>query len=673
MSVKMVNQRINKYSLVRLITHSSRGSALLAVLAVAGILGILGFAFLSKVSSEQRHAGRWRRATQAFYLAEAAISKGVNLLQEEAITEFPYTETDVSFGSGEYSLTIEREQSGQEDGTSGDHDDHDSDHGDDDHDSDHGDDDHDSDHGDDDHGCDHGDDDHDSDHGDDDHGCDHGDDDHDSDHGDDDHGCDHGDDDHGCDHGDDDHDSDHGDDDHDSDHGDDDHDSDHGDDDHDSDHGDDDSDSDSSGAYAVDLYTITGEGEVGGVKRSVQVRLREDTFLRFARFVQSSNLSYARNAVLSGDVWTGVDLRLTGYPVTFMRDVSARGRIQNRSNGIFHGSVTENATPIDLQTAVNLNYYKNLAQGNVADQGVGIYSSTHSTINLDSFDFSGSTPKYNGSSLGSDFNGVVYVSGDAYVEGTLHGGSITIIASDDVVITGHIRTGCTGNSYTQTNPPTVFNSAQGQTQTATVDIDDLITTNTPVVRIRTSGRKWNKIKGELLANGQVISTTYLIRESGSPDEQMATFSNFTVNPSGYSYSVKLYYQSSGTGSNPTWIRVYDGNPVNLGLVAKDTIYIDSQTPRQLVVDAALLARDGNWRALGSSSSHPSGFDGSWVLTINGPIITRVGGSAGPWSSYGVRRYNHDEDIVDYSPPYFPVPLGGWQRIYWKEILPKDIS
>ena len=428
-----------------------------------------------------------------------------------------------------------------------------------------------------------------------------------------------------------------------------------------------------SGAYATETYRIKGIGESGGAVRGIETGYRQDTFLRFARFVQGGNLSYGAHAELSGDVWAGNNLNLNGFPVTFLRNVSVGGVINNYSNGIFSGDVTQGAAPIDLQTAVDLTYYQNLAQGNVLDKGTGIYIASSSTIDFSLFDFSGPVPQYNGVDLTDDFNGVVYVEGDAYVKGTLEGGSITVIASDDIVITDHVRTGNIETGWTRTNPPTVFNSAKGLEQIETVLLDGIVTTDTTVVKLRTSGRKWNEMWMELMEDGNVIGDTYLVRKPGSPDDQMAVISNLSLDPTAHSYSAEIYYKSDGNGANPTWVYAYTGDPVNCGLVAKDKVYIDSGAPRQLIIDAALLSRDTTWQALGDSSSHPDEYDASWKLTINGPIITATGGSAGPWSSYGgTRKYNYDEDIVSSPPPNFPVPFGGWQRVYWKEIKPKDI-
>jgi len=429
-----------------------------------------------------------------------------------------------------------------------------------------------------------------------------------------------------------------------------------------------------SGAYTMDTYTIKGIGKVGESKRGIEMEYQRDTFLRFSRFVQSSssNLSYSAYAVLSGDVWVGNNLNLDGYPVTFLRDVSVGGVINNYTNGIFYGEVIQDADPIDLESAVDLTYYTNLAQGNIPGKGTGIYKSSSSTIDLGLFDFSGPVPKYDGSSLTADFNGVVYVNGDAYVKGTLEGGSITVIASDDVVVTDHVRTSNMATGYTQTNPPIVFNSVQGVEQTETVYLNNIVTADTTVIKMRTSGRKWNQMRMELMEDGNVVGETYLVRRPGSPDEQMAVISNLSLDPWAHSYSANIYYKSLGIGANPAWVRAYTGNPVNLGLVAKDKVYIHPETPRQLVIDAALLARDGSWYALGDNLSHPDEYDSSWQLTINGPIITAVGGSAGPWSAYGgTREYNYDEDILSNPPPNFPVPLN--RCSYWKEIKPMLLS
>jgi hypothetical protein len=130
----------------------------------------------------------------------------------------------------------------------------------------------------------------------------------------------------------------------------------------------------------------------------------------------------------------------------------------------------------------------------------------------------------------------------------------------------------------------------------------------------------------------------------------------------------------------------------------------------LRIDAALMACRANWRVNGGTiGDHPSAGPGpldldldgisgetpynndpspglgwdelnvtsaTWVLNINGPIITYNGGSAWPWSDQSVldnasgptRRYNYDMDVTQFPPPCFPVPLNLWKDVSWTEVF-----
>jgi hypothetical protein len=163
-----------------------------------------------------------------------------------------------------------------------------------------------------------------------------------------------------------------------------------------------------------------------------------------------------------------------------------------------------------------------------------------------------------------------------------------------------------------------------------------------------------------------------------------------------------------TGFDPvTRAANQSGDPANIGLVAESQIQIPVGVRRVLRIDAALLSRTSNWAALGSQTTadHPSAAPGpldldldelietphnndpaagegwdeqtitvnTWVLNITGPIITNVGGSAGPWvgtpSPLGpTRRYNYDMDMTEFPPPCFPVPLNLYKDVSWTEIF-----
>jgi hypothetical protein len=168
------------------------------------------------------------------------------------------------------------------------------------------------------------------------------------------------------------------------------------------------------------------------------------------------------------------------------------------------------------------------------------------------------------------------------------------------------------------------------------------------------------------------------------------------------------------GFNPaTGLPNGGGDPINVGLIAYDYIYLNRTTPRALRLDAAVMSCHSNWRCEGGTlADHPSSAPGpldldmdgivgetpynndpspgsgwdelnitstTWVLNINGPVITYNGGSAWPWNDSSVlatatgptRRYNYDMDITEYPPPCFPVPLNLWKDVSWTEIFETD--
>lgn len=426
--------------------------------------------------------------------------------------------------------------------------------------------------------------------------------------------------------------------------------------------------------YMTGAFRVEALGTRSYRRRGLETRIERDTFLRYSRFVQQTGLAYASNANIMGDVYCGEDLSLNGSPITFWGDLEVGGSILNEWRGIFHGDVSGIGEGIDLVESVNISHYRDLARGFIPGEGTGLYLAGATSIDLDLFDFTGPVGRYDGNALPDDFNGVVFCEGDINIKGTLEGQSLTFFSADDIVATGHIRSGNTMTDSNRINPPMVFNSTQGVEQVMTRNLDDIITAESNVVKLRVAGTKWNEVKIVLMEDGEAIGETYVVREPGSPDEQAAIISNLELDPDEHTYSAEVHYRSSGNGANPTWIEAWEGDPINIGLVARDTFYIGPYTPRQLSIDAAILARDRNWIAQGNSSSHPNGFDSSvWELSMTGPIITMYGGSAGPWSSYGTRYYNFDMDMVGHAPPNFPVPADWWKLAYWWHLKDSEIT
>ncbi|MFH1679170.1 MAG: PilX N-terminal domain-containing pilus assembly protein [Candidatus Eisenbacteria bacterium] len=398
--------------------------------------------------------------------------------------------------------------------------------------------------------------------------------------------------------------------------------------------------------YSGSEFNLAARGRSRDAVRLVEAQIKHDSFLKYARFVEEGGTSYECGAILTGEVYVGGTLGLpsgcsSGSEVEFLEMVAATNGITNKDQAVFHKGYTDSASSIDLESSVDFTLLRNKAKGLGSEcdcEGtgrIGIYMGwnplgigTNGTIDLSLFDFSfpdtsssDTVIRYGGNPvidpvtgspmLAGDFNGVIFYEGDGSVRGTMDGVSA--------------RSLC------------VFAT------------DDLF------------------IEGNILTGH-----------------------------TGY--------------DDVTRLPDHSGDPVNIGMVASDYVYIGG-TSRVAVIDAALVAVRANWRVYNTSlSAHPPAPPGSydldqdgivgespynndpspgggwneiitaanqdktWVLNINGPIITHDGGSAYPWNSSTVlanadgptRRYNYDMDITDFPPPCFPVPLNLWKDFAWAE-------
>lgn len=400
-------------------------------------------------------------------------------------------------------------------------------------------------------------------------------------------------------------------------------------------------------AYSADVIRIVAEGRSRGGFRRVLSEIKHDSFLKYARFVESTGTGYSCGAILTGEIYVGGTLSLpsgcsSGDEVEFLEMVAAVNGITNANEAVFHKGYTDSASPVDLQASVDFSDIRDRSRGTATEcdcEGfgrIGIYMDndplgigTNGTIDLGLFDFyfpdpgSGDTivtygglfvpdPSTGNPLLSSEFNGLIFYEGDGSVRGTMDGVSgrnLSLWATDDIFIEGSVITGHTG-------------------------YDDI---------------------------------------TRAPNSS--------------------------------------GDPVNIGLIAGDYVYLGGIS-RVATIDAALLAVANNWRIWDTSTgAHPPAPPGNydldqdgiigesprnndpsigdgwdeiitganqnitWVLNINGPIITHNGGSAYPWNASTVlsaatgptRRYNYDHDISDFPPPCFPVPLNLWVDHAWAEL------
>ena len=466
-----------------------------------------------------------------------------------------------------------------------------------------------------------------------------------------------------------------------------------------------------SGPCETERYEILGTGHSSNVRRTVALGVRQDSFLRYSRFLESGTLSYDAGVTIGGQVYAGGDISLDGYPATFLERVRTGGKVRNRERGTFNGGVEEYAAPLSLSGSMDKAHYRALSQ-----QAGIYYKSGTPLIDLSRFDFSGDMPTYDGVPLGRDFNGVVFCEHDIAVEGVLEGRSLSIVAGDDIIISGNIRTGCSRKAVGRPASRLKFNAPTGQEVVQTVVLNGLMDGLTNTVKLHVSGPKWQRFNMYLYEGGNLLGVATLQRPAdsrpGNRRDSATILSQQEMDPAKHAYTAEIHFWSQGPNSNPTsgkgtnhvWVEVAAGDPVNVGLIAQDYVYISKHAPRVLTVEAALFSQEANWRPTDyrdgrdADGSHPAchgvwdldgdgriespnedGYDearvngSTWALSINGPIITRTGGSAGAWSyqgqhqGKGTRHYNYDGDITYYEPPHFPVIVSQWQVLYWREV------
>jgi hypothetical protein len=401
-------------------------------------------------------------------------------------------------------------------------------------------------------------------------------------------------------------------------------------------------------AYRSNGYTLVTEGNFQGAVRRVRAQIVHDSFLKYARFIAMAGTSYACGAILTGEVYSGGDLGLPndcdGDDVEFLEFVAAVGDIPNAAYAIFHRGYVTDADPIDLENSVDFAAIRQRARGLLAECDcdglgeVGIYFNKPS---------------------GVDPLGI----GTGPLNFSLFDFCNTTLAPGDTVIT-----------Y---NGVAVVNTKTGQALRIRQFNGLIFFENDGPVRGTLDGRSARSVS--------VFATNNIV-----------VYHNLVTGHTGF---------DPGTG-----LPNGSGNPVNVGLIANNYVYLHRNTPRVLRIDAALMACRANWRVNGGTiGDHPSAGPGpldldldgisgetpynndpspglgwdelnvtsaTWVLNINGPIITYNGGSAWPWSDQSVldnasgptRRYNYDMDVTQFPPPCFPVPLNLWKDVSWTEVF-----
>lgn len=412
-------------------------------------------------------------------------------------------------------------------------------------------------------------------------------------------------------------------------------------------------------AYQANGFTIVSEGEYMGAVRRVKAEIVHDSFLKFARFVSATNLTYACSALLTGEVYTGANLDVpcgctSGQQAQFLESAYAVDDIPNAACADFFRGYVTNAEEIDLENSFDWNDTRNKALGVGPENDCEGKGSVGIWMNLTATPNASNDPLGLDSQPGADRDVLVFDRFDFM--------NTTLEAPDTVITYGG-------------NP--VINRVTGQTMRRSEF--------NGIIFFEGEAKMRGTMDGVSAHHVTCFGTTIATIKNNIVTGHFG-FDPVTRNPDG------------------------SGDPVNIGIVAESAIYMGLGCPRVLRVDAALLSRTSNWSGTGGTSEadHPSvlvgpldlDLDGivgenpnhdpipgtgwneasptshTWVLNINGPIITRTGGNAVPWNDSGVishadgptRRYNYDLDITEFPPPCFPVPLNLWKDVSWTEIF-----
>lgn len=340
-----------------------------------------------------------------------------------------------------------------------------------------------------------------------------------------------------------------------------------------------------------------------GSSATFQAMLDVISLLDFAVF-SDNDVYIAPNITISGRLYSGRDISLTGPTSLFLQRVEYANQLYNSGNGIFQQGYSQIPPLPSIPSLVNLTFFENASKNaGVCSSGRGLYigfdggsvvdnqttnlfrayrngsaanrdrygtiskcrnNTSCYLIDLSLFDFAaapvtyGGTPlvAYDGSAL-TNFNGVIFADVEVHVFGHLGGRSV-----EDATV---------ADTRSYMTPPFVSSNVYSNN---TLDA------------------------GEDGSNGGVADGQL---DPGKKGVSMGIYGNRTI------WIDHNIFAGQDTA----------GLPVRLALVARDSVRIDRYSPKTIMAQTAVLAVNGTWRPFGTTSSHQNNY---WA---------RNGGDAGP--------------------------------------------
>ena len=435
-------------------------------------------------------------------------------------------------------------------------------------------------------------------------------------------------------------------------------------------------------------YRVAATSSVRGAVRKLEADIAPRSLLEYAVWSEGT-VNVASNITISGKMYSASTINLTGSPITFLKDVEYVTSLTNQNYGTYYGQIVDLAAAYPtLTTLVDLNNFElSGKEGGHCGAAAGLYiggdagamnnalftrSAGVYQIDLTLFDLSGPTKSpaqavtYNGTALKrfSDgapltaFSGVIFVEGELHIWGMLGGRSV----EDATVLDKSKPAG-------------------------------------PAWYAGPNGSGMNLYSNNELDSGEDGSGGGTVNGGLDPRKlgQNLTIVTGTGQDIVIEHNIFMGYSPAGA-------------PVRMALISGDAIYVAANSPKTIVIEAALLARgeDGgiSWQPLGDATTHQDNYwakapDGSyvydldndgtlesnngasvagdrnensmlsaWALIERGNLVTAGTPVSGIWASAShLRNYAYDPTLVTSEPPCYPVLAlyqvvpGTWHEVY----------
>lgn len=352
-----------------------------------------------------------------------------------------------------------------------------------------------------------------------------------------------------------------------------------------------------------------------GSSATFQAMVDVISLLDFAVF-SDNDIFIAPNITISGRVYSGDDISLTGPTSLFLQRVEYADKLFNPGNGVFQQGHSRIPPLPSIPSLVNLTFFENASKNaGVCSTGRGLYIGFDGASVVDNQTTNLFRAYRNGSPANRDRNGTISKcrnNTSCYlIDLSLFDLSVSPITYGGTPLVGYDGTALTnfnGVIFADVELH-VFGHLGGRS------VEDATVTDT-------RSYMTPPFTGPNLYSNNMLDAGEDGSNGGVADGQL--------DPGDKGTSMGIY------GNRTIWIdhNIFTGTdaaglPVRMALVARDSVRIDRYSPKTIMAQTAVLAVNGTWRPFGTTSSHRNN---DWA---------RNGGDAGP----GTYRWDLNQNGV----------------------------